>query len=182
MYNMSLVHLRIKPGQTCQYMHTGNPTKPLNRLYGVWHLWLFTWYFRFQNKCNRNKFAAVSRWMSGFYIKQIYKECHWTPFYPPITLRGREYYFPVVRMFLRAFSPKQLAETSVHRATHPTVTKMTIVKLCFNVLLHIFTKQFENEYSLWESNSNCKIDDTCPFNTYLIFYKIRQYVILNMYE
>ena len=39
---------------------------------------------------------------------------------------------------------KQLAETSVHRATHPTVTKMTIVKLCFNVLLHIFTKQFEN--------------------------------------
>ena len=45
----------------------------LNRLYGVWHLWLFTWYFRFQNKCNRNKFVAVSRWMSGFYIKQIYK-------------------------------------------------------------------------------------------------------------
>ena len=32
-----------------------------------------------------------------------------------------------------------------HRATHPTVTKMSIVKLCFNVLLHIFTKQFENE-------------------------------------
>ena len=29
MYNMSLVHLRIKPGQTCQHMHTGNPTKPL---------------------------------------------------------------------------------------------------------------------------------------------------------
>ena len=29
MYNMSLVHLRIKPGQTCQYMHTGNPTKTL---------------------------------------------------------------------------------------------------------------------------------------------------------
>ena len=26
---MSLVHLRIKPGQTCQHMHTGNPTKPL---------------------------------------------------------------------------------------------------------------------------------------------------------
>ena len=65
----------------------------LNRLYGVWHLWLFTWYFRFQNKCNRNKFVAVSRWISGFYIKQIHKECHWTPFCPPITLRGREYYF-----------------------------------------------------------------------------------------
>ena len=30
MYNMSLVHLRIKPGQTCQHMHTGNPTKPLS--------------------------------------------------------------------------------------------------------------------------------------------------------
>ena len=103
-------------------MHSANCTL-LNRLYGVWHLWLFTWYFRFQNKCNRNKFAAVSRWMSGFYIKQIYKECHWTPFYPPITLRGREYYFPVVRMFLRAFSPKQLAETSVHRATHPPSQK-----------------------------------------------------------
>ena len=29
MYNMSLVHLRIKPGQTCQHMHTANPTKPL---------------------------------------------------------------------------------------------------------------------------------------------------------
>ena len=29
MYNMSLVHLRIKPRQTCQHMHTGNPTKPL---------------------------------------------------------------------------------------------------------------------------------------------------------
>ena len=28
---MSLVHLRIKPGQTCQHMHTGNPTKPLKR-------------------------------------------------------------------------------------------------------------------------------------------------------
>ena len=27
---MSLVHLRIKPGQTCQHMHTGNPTKPLS--------------------------------------------------------------------------------------------------------------------------------------------------------
>ena len=26
---MSLVHLRIKPGQTCQHMHTGNHTKPL---------------------------------------------------------------------------------------------------------------------------------------------------------
>ena len=142
-------------------------TTLLNRLYGVWHLWLFTWYFRFQNKCNRSKFVAVSRWISGFYIKQIYKECHWTPFYPPITLRGREYYFPVVRMFLHAFSPKQLAETSVHRATHPTVTKMTIVKLCFNVLLHIFAKQFENEYSLWESNSNCKIDFICLGNVQL---------------
>ena len=134
----------------------------LNRLYGVWHSWLFTWYFRFQNKYNRNKFVAVSRWISGFHIKQIYKECHLTPIYPPITLRGREYYFPVVRMFLRAFSPKQLAETSVHRTTHPTVTK-----LCFNVLLHIFTKQFENEYSLWESKSNCKIDFICLRNVQL---------------
>ena len=32
MYNMSLVHLRIKPGQTCQHMHTGNPTKPLIKM------------------------------------------------------------------------------------------------------------------------------------------------------
>ena len=29
MYKMSLVHLRIKPGQTCQHMHTRNHTKPL---------------------------------------------------------------------------------------------------------------------------------------------------------
>ena len=29
MYNMSLVHLRIKPRQTCQHLHTGNHTKPL---------------------------------------------------------------------------------------------------------------------------------------------------------
>ena len=67
---------------------------------------LFTCYFRFQNKCNRNKFEGISQWISGFYIKLIYKECHWTPFYQPITLRGREYHFPVVRMFLCTFSPK----------------------------------------------------------------------------
>ena len=151
---MSLVHLRITPGQTCQHMHTGNPTKPLmsvtriplntllNRLYGVWQCDLFTCYFRFQNKCNRNKFEGISQWISGFYIKLIYKECHWTPFYQSITLRGREYHFPVVRMFLRAFSPKQWAETSVHKGKHPSVTKMTIVDLCFNVSLHIFAKQF----------------------------------------
>ena len=84
---------------------------------------LFTCYFRFQNKCNRNKFEGISQWISGFYIKLIYKECHWTPFYQPITLRGREYHFPVVRMFLRAFSPKQWAETSVHKGKHPSVTK-----------------------------------------------------------
>ena len=30
MYKMSLVNLRIKPGQTCQHMHTGNHTKPLS--------------------------------------------------------------------------------------------------------------------------------------------------------
>ena len=30
MYNMSLVHLRIKPRQTCQHLHIGNHTKPLN--------------------------------------------------------------------------------------------------------------------------------------------------------
>ena len=112
--------------------------------------WLFTRYFRFQNKCNRNKFVGISRWISGFYIKQIYNECHWTPFYPPITLRGREYHFPVVRMFLRAFSIKQWAETSVHKATHTAVTKMTIVKLWFKVLLHIFTKQFENNILYWK--------------------------------
>ena len=112
----------------------------LNRLYGVWPCDLFTCYFRFQNKCNRNKFEGISQWISGFYIKLIYKECHWTPFYQSITLRGREYHFPVVRMFLRAFSPKQWAETSVHKGKHPSLTKMTIVDLCFNVSLHIFAK------------------------------------------
>ena len=30
MYNMSLVHLRIKPRHTCQHLHTGNHTKALN--------------------------------------------------------------------------------------------------------------------------------------------------------
>ena len=64
------------------------------------------------------------------------------PFCTPITLRGREYPLSVERMFLCAFSPKHLAETSVYKATHPMFTKMNIVKLCFNVLLHIFTKQF----------------------------------------
>ena len=29
MYEKSLVHLRIKPGQTCQHMHTWNHTQPL---------------------------------------------------------------------------------------------------------------------------------------------------------
>ena len=64
---------------------------------------LFTWYFRFQNTCNRNKFVWVSGWISGIYITKSCKECHWTPFYPLNTLRGREYHFPVVRMFLHEF-------------------------------------------------------------------------------
>ena len=142
-------------------------TTLLNRLYGVWQCDLFTSYFRFQNKCNRNKFEGISQWISGFYIKLIYKECHWTPFYQSITLRGREYHFPVVRMFLRAFSPKQWAETSVHKGKHPSVTKMTIVDLSFNVSLHIFAKHFWNEYSLWESNNNCKLDFICLRNMQL---------------
>ena len=108
----------------------------LNRLYGVWQCDLFTWYFRFQNTCNRNKFVWISRWISGFYITKSCKERHWTPFYPPNTLRGREYHFPVVRMFLREFSHKQCAETSVHKTTHPAVTKMTIVNFLVNVLQH----------------------------------------------
>ena len=114
----------------------------LNRLYGVWQCDLFTWYFRFQNSCNRNKFVRISRWISGFYITKSCKERHWTPFYPPNTLRGREYHFPVVRMFLREFSHKQCAETSVHKTTHPAVTKMTIVNFLVNVLQHNFNKQF----------------------------------------
>ena len=114
----------------------------LNRLYGVWQCDLFSWYFRFQNTCSRNKFVRISRWISGFYIKKSCKERHWTPFYPPNTLRGREYHFPVVRMFLREFSHKQCAETSVHKTTHPAVRKMTIVNFLVNVLQHNFNKQF----------------------------------------
>ena len=29
--------LRIKPGQTCQHMHTGNPTKPLINVFCGYH-------------------------------------------------------------------------------------------------------------------------------------------------
>ena len=36
MYKMALVHLHIKPGQTCQHMHTGNHTKPLDSIYFVY--------------------------------------------------------------------------------------------------------------------------------------------------
>ena len=114
----------------------------LNRLYGVWQCDLFAWYFRFQNTCNTNKFVRISRWISGFYITKSCKERHWTPFYPPNTLRGREYHFPVVRMFLREFSHKQCAETSVHKTTHPAVTKMTIVNFLVKVFQHNFNKQF----------------------------------------
>ena len=110
-------------GGACGSITVETYTTLLNRLYGVWQCDLFTCYFRFQNKCNRNKFEWISQWISGFYIKLIYKACHWTPFYQLITLRGREYHFPVVRMFLRAFSPKQWAETSVHKGKHPSVTK-----------------------------------------------------------
>ena len=96
----------------------------------------------FSNTCNRNKFVRISRWISGFYITKSCKERHWTPFCPPNTSRGREYHFPVVRMFLREFSHKQCAETSVHKTTHPAVTKMTIVNFLVNVLQHNFNKQF----------------------------------------
>ena len=64
------------------------------------------------------------------------------PFYLSNTLRGREYHFPVVRMFLREFSQKQCAETSVHRGTHPAVTQMTIVNFLVHVVQHNFNKQF----------------------------------------
>ena len=57
-------------------------------------------------------------------------------------------------MFLHVFSSKQCAETSVYKEIQPTVTKMTIVKLCVHVLQHIFNKQLKNEHSLWESNCN----------------------------
>ena len=57
-------------------------------------------------------------------------------------------------MFLHAFSQKQCAETSVQRATHPAVTKMTIVILWFYVLQHNFNKQFKNEHSQKERNNN----------------------------
>ena len=103
---------------------------------------LFTWYFRFQNIWIRNKFVWVSRWISGFYITKSCKECHWTPFYPPNTLMGREYHFQVVRMFLRSFSHKQYAESSIHRAIHPAVTKMITVSFAVNVLQHNLNKQF----------------------------------------
>ena len=114
----------------------------LNRLYGVWQRDLFTWYFRFQSTYNRNKFVWFSRWISGFCITKSHKECHWIAFYLPNTLREREYNFPVVRMFLREFSHKQCAETSVHRATYHAVTKMTIVNFLVNVLQHNFNKLF----------------------------------------
>ena len=58
------------------------------------------------------------------------------------TLQEDENHFPVVRMFLREFSLKQCAETSVHKTTHPAVTKMTIVNFLVNVLQHNFNKQF----------------------------------------
>ena len=113
----------------------------LNRLYGVWHCDCLPDTFVF-------KALAIETNLYGFLddfqvsITKSPKECHWTPFYPPNTLREREYNFPVVRMFLREFSHKQWAETSVHRATHLAVTKMTIVNFLDNVLQHNFNKQF----------------------------------------
>ena len=61
---------------------------------------------------------------------------------PPSTRQSLYYNFPVVRMFLHAFSHKQCAETSVHGATHLAVTKMTIVNFFVNILQHNFNKQF----------------------------------------
>ena len=81
---------------------------------------LFTLYFRFQKTCNRNKSVWVSRWMSGFYITKSCKECHWTPFDPPNTLKGREYHFPVVRMFLRNFLISSAQK-------HPYIEKHTLL-------------------------------------------------------
>ena len=66
MYNMSLVHLRIKPGQTCQHMHTGNPTKPLTSLIN-----LIKSSYRFSSSCrgiskswliSLKRFSCISKW------------------------------------------------------------------------------------------------------------------------
>ena len=63
-------------------------------------------------------------------------------------------------MFLQIFSKKQYAETSVHKATHPAVTKKWLLSnsvfMYYNILL---TNNFIhcNEHSLWESNSNWKL-------------------------
>ena len=103
---------------------------------------LFTYYFRFQNTCNRNNLYGFLVKFQDFIITKSCKECHWTPFYPPNTLRGRECHFSVVRMFLCEFYLKQRADTSKHRGTHPVVTKMTIVNFLVNVLQHNFNKQF----------------------------------------
>ena len=71
------------------------------------------------------------------------------PIYPPNTLRGREYHFQVVRLFLCEFSHKPCAETSVQRTTHLAVTKMTIVSFLVNVLQHNFNKHFlESPFSI----------------------------------
>ena len=129
----------------------------LNRLYGEWKRDCLPVTFVFKKTCNRNKFVWVSRWISGFYIIKSCKECHWTPFYPPNTLRGREYHFQVVRMFLREISHKQCAETSVHRETQHAVTRMTIVNFLVNVLQHTFNKQFKKHHFPDESNSNWKL-------------------------
>ena len=98
---------------------------------------LFTWYFRFQNTCNSNTFLWVSRWISVFYITQSSKECRWSPFYPPITKRTR-ISLPNCTDVLCEFLKKNSAQKkTVHRASHPTVTNMTVVNFWVNVLQRI---------------------------------------------
>ena len=116
---------------------------PLARLYGVWQRDCLPDTFVFKTSAIEKPIFRVSRWISGLYIKQIYKEYHWTPFYAQITLRGREYQFPVARMFLRIFSPKQCAETSVHKSSHlpppppPPVTKIYNYWLVMRATYHM---------------------------------------------
>ena len=63
---------------------------------------LFTWYFRFQSTCNRNKFVGVYRWISGFYIKHICIKNVAEPLQPNNHFQWRRMLLlSCVRMFLR---------------------------------------------------------------------------------
>ena len=53
MYKLSLVHLRIKPRQTCHHLQIGNNTKPLNQkilpLMKLAELYVHIYYYTLNN-------------------------------------------------------------------------------------------------------------------------------------